>query len=134
MNHDEHRNENEGNSRVRSTSETVDKSQATARENQPVNQRKQDQLDGEIDAPELKMALRLAPQATRRLPLRQIDARQDSHPSDRHHQPLLSDRIHNFSDRDDTKRRDFSRCIGGGQLGAARMKRRNVHVYEKPGL
>src|SRR5687768_8207313 len=91
VNHNERSDQNQGNNRVHSAPEPVDVPQSTARENQQVNHREEDKLDGEIDAPELKVGLPLAPQATRRFSLRQINARQDPHPSKRHHQPPLSD-------------------------------------------
>ena len=116
MNHDERRNQNQGSDGVRSMSETVDEPQSIAREDKEVNHREQDKLDREIDPPERKVSFRLAPQATDRFPLRQVDARQDPHLPERHHQQPLSDRIPLFWIVNDTKRSDFSRSISGDGL------------------
>jgi len=72
---------------------SVNYSQSIAREDKDVSRCKQEKFDRIIDTPEGKVTLRLAPQSTRRLWFRQIDARQDSHPSERHHRAALSNRL-----------------------------------------
>ena len=73
--------------------ETVNNSQSIAREDKDVSHCKQEKFDRIIDTPEGKVRLRLAPQSTRRLWCRQIDARQDPHSSLRHHRVALSNRL-----------------------------------------